>query len=86
MRNYITEKSKSYCKSSEANNCLCRKNINSGAQEKIVAKSHTINPFPHNVYISYRIVKFLFKKKEGIMKKTSYERRAYESVDNRSLS
>ena len=44
------------------------------------------NPFPPNVYICYRIVKILILKNEDIMEKHSYERRAYESVDNRNIS
>ena len=44
-----------------------------------------INPFPPNVYICYRIVKILIKKIRD-HEKISYERRAYESVDDRSLS
>ena len=48
--------------------------------------SDHINPFPPNVYICYRIVKILILKKERIMGKITNERRAYESVDDRSLS
>ena len=36
--------------------------------------------------IIHGIAKISFKKKEGIMKKISYESRAYESVDDKSLS
>ena len=42
-----------------------------------------------NEFIRYwnrQLLKIRFKKKEGIMGKISYERRAYESVDDRSLS
>ena len=46
-----------------------------------------INPLPPNVYICNRIVKILILiKKEGIIGKSSHERRVYESVDDRSLS
>ena len=44
-----------------------------------------IYPFPPNVYSCYRIVKTLIKK-EGIMEKISYDRRAYESVNDKSLT
>ena len=46
----------------------------------------TINPLvPKNRKIPY-IAKILFIKKEGIGNKISYERRVYESVDDRSPS
>ena len=41
---------------------------------------YIFNPFPHNVFICYSIVKILILRKEGIMGKISYERRAYQSV------
>ena len=44
------------------------------------------NLFPANVFISYCIVNILILEKERIMGKNSYQRRAYESVDDRSLS
>ena len=44
------------------------------------------NPFPPNVYIFYSVVKILVLKQVGISEKNSYERRGYESVDDKSLS
>ena len=44
------------------------------------------NPSLPNGNYSYRIIKITFSKKEWIKKKFSYERRVYESVDDRSLS
>ena len=48
----------------------------------------TINQFPPNVYINfcYRIVNFFIFKKRRDHGKISYDRRTYESVDDRSLS
>ena len=37
-------------------------------------------------YMCDAVLKFLFLNKEGIIEKFSYERRAYESVDEKSLS
>ena len=45
-----------------------------------------INPLLPNGNYSYRIIKISLSKKEGIKKKSSYERRVYESVDDESLS
>ena len=45
-----------------------------------------INPFPPSVPIWHRLVKLSILIKEGIIKKISYERRDYESVDEKSLS
>ena len=44
------------------------------------------NPLLPNGNYSYRIIKILFSKKEGIKKRISYERRVYESVDDENLS
>ena len=44
------------------------------------------NPLLPNVTICSRIVKILFLKREGIIEKYFYERRAYESVGDNSLS
>ena len=46
----------------------------------------TINPFPPSVPIWHRLSKLLILILEGIIKKISYERRDYESVDEKSLS
>ena len=44
------------------------------------------NPFPPSVPIWHRLVKLSILILEGIIKKISYERRDYESVDEKSLS
>ena len=49
-------------------------------------ENNTINPLLPIAYKSGRIYKILILKLEGIIKKISYERRDYESVDERSLS
>ena len=46
----------------------------------------TVNPFPPSVPIWHRLVKLSILIEEGIIKKISYERRDYESVDEKSLS
>ena len=46
----------------------------------------TVNPFPPSVPIWYRLAKLSILILEGIIKKISYERRDYESVDEKSLS
>ena len=48
--------------------------------------SQLLNPFPPSVPIWYRLAIFFILIKEGIFNKISYERRAYESVDEKSLS
>ena len=45
-----------------------------------------INPFPPSVPIWHRLAKLSILILEGIIKKISYERRDYESVDEKSLS
>ena len=45
-----------------------------------------INPLVPSAHKSVRIAKSLILKLEGIIKKISYERRDYESVDEMSLS
>ena len=44
-----------------------------------------INPFPPSVPIWHRLAKLSILILEGIIKKISYERRDYESVDEKSL-
>ena len=44
------------------------------------------NPFPPSVPIWHRLVKLSILILEGTIKKISYERRDYESVDEKSLS
>ena len=44
------------------------------------------NPFPPSVPIWDRLAKILILIEEGIIKKISYERRDYESVDEIRLS
>ena len=44
------------------------------------------NPFPPSVPIWQRLAKVLILILEGTIKKISYERRDYESVDEKSLS
>ena len=44
------------------------------------------NPLVPRAHKSVRIAKILILKLEGIIKKISYERRAYESVDEKSPS
>ena len=45
-----------------------------------------INAFPPSVPIWHRLAKLSILILEGIIKKISYERRDYESVDEKSLS
>ena len=45
-----------------------------------------VNPFPPSVPIWHRLAKLSILILEGIIKKISYERRDYESVDEKSLS
>ena len=45
-----------------------------------------INPLLPSAHKSVRITKISILKLEGIIKKISYERRDYESVDEKSLS
>ena len=45
-----------------------------------------INPFPPSVPIWHRLTKLSILILETIIKKISYERRDYESVDEKSLS
>ena len=52
-----------------------------------IALAHKlINPFPPSVPIWHRLAKISILILEGIIKKISYERRDYESVDEKSLS
>ena len=44
------------------------------------------NPFPPSVPVWHRSAKLSILILEGIIKKISYERRDYESVDEKSLS
>ena len=44
-----------------------------------------INPLVHSVHYNGRLTKILIIILEGILKKTSYERREYESVDEKIL-
>ena len=48
--------------------------------------SQFFNPFPPSVPIWHRLAKLSILILEGIVKKISYERRDYESVDEKSLS
>ena len=45
-----------------------------------------LNPFPPSVPIWHRLAKLSILILEGIVKKISYERRDYESVDEKNLS
>ena len=45
-----------------------------------------INPFSHSGHCIWPPSKISILVKEGIVKKISYERRAYESVDDKSPS
>ena len=49
-------------------------------------KKSSINPFPPSVPIWHRLAKLPILILEGIIKKISYERRDYESIDEKSLS
>ena len=46
----------------------------------------SLNPFPPSVPIWQRLAKLSILILEGTIKKISYERRDYESVDEKSLS
>ena len=48
--------------------------------------SQFLNPFPPSVPTWYRLAKNLILIWQGIFIKISYERRAYESVNEKSLS
>ena len=54
----------------------------------MAARTHctVINPFPPSVPIWHRLAKLSILILEGIIKKITYERRDYESVDEKSLS
>ena len=49
-------------------------------------QSRIFNPFPPSVPLWPRLAKLSILILEGIIKKISYERRDYESVDEKSLS
>ena len=50
-------------------------------------KTHSlINTFPPSVPIWHRLAKLSISFLEGIIKKISYDRRDYDSVDEKSLS
>ena len=51
-----------------------------------VFNTNVFNPFPMSVPIWHRLAKLSILILEGIIKKISYERRDYESVDEKSLS
>ena len=51
-----------------------------------VLENNNINPLVPSAHKSVRIDKISILKLEGIIKKISYERRDYESVDEKSLS
>ena len=53
---------------------------------KFYAKLIQINPFPPSVPVWHRLAKLSIFILEGIIKKISYERRDYESVNEKSLS
>ena len=55
-------------------------------QDSCTGKSKSFNPFPPRVPIWHRLVKLSILILEGTIKKISYERRDYESVDEKSLS
>ena len=52
----------------------------------ICSRRDYINPLVPSAHKSVRIAKISNLKLEGIIKKISYERRDYESVDEKSLS
>ena len=54
--------------------------------EKLRSSAFFINPFPQSVPIWQRLAKVSILILEGTIKKLSYERRDYESVDEKSLS
>ena len=53
---------------------------------RIITNNKDINPFPPSVPIWQRLAKLSILILEGTIKKNSYERRDYESVDEKSLS
>ena len=55
-------------------------------KHKILVLKQVYNPLVPSAYKSLRNAKILILKLEGIIKKISYERRDYESVDEKSLS
>ena len=63
--------------------CVISKTIQNN---KNIKQQHIINPFPPSVPIWHRLAKLSILILEGIIKKFSYERRDYESVDEKSLS
>ena len=52
----------------------------------VMQTSEGFNPFPLSMPIWQRLAKLSIMILEGIIKKISYERRDYESVDEMSLS
>ena len=52
----------------------------------IYCQNFNFNPLVPSAHKSVRIAKISILKLEGIIKKISYERRDYESVDEKSLS
>ena len=55
-------------------------------KQKSEIATFSINPFPPSVPIWHHLVKLSISILEGIIKKISYERCDYESVDEKSLS
>ena len=60
--------------------------VGSNSRTLSVRESEHINPFPPSVPIWQRLAKLSILILEGTIKKISYERRDYESVDEKSLS
>ena len=59
--------------------------VSSGHKSARIAKMQ-VNPLVPSGHNSARITKISIVKLEGIIEKNSYERRDYESVDEKSLS
>ena len=53
---------------------------------KRIQIEHNFSPFPPSVPIWHRLAKLSILISEGIIKKISYDRRDYESVDEKILS
>ena len=56
------------------------------SQKTTKNKNLVLNPFPPSVPIWQRLAKLSILILEGTIQKNSYERRDYESVDEKSLS
>ena len=89
LRKKITTKEtngKSLLTSENTNSLIFFSETRLKSNSDILDETNWINPLLPNGTICSRIVKISFLKKLGIIEKISYERRDYETVDEKSLS